>query len=199
MRKMPNIILLFFFSRKEMSTPRQRQALLAKKYNEQTEEQFVAARRIQSFYRCVMAQRVVLNKRLWRWITNRNALIIQCAMRKHLARVRCWEKMEEREKLRSLVKRRLQANKLSELQETIHWRGAACEHAAHTIQTWWRWVITRDPIDDKGATSFFHAIKDAQANKEQLIAEKDRELLLEKEAPIKTKSPKHRQRVSVKT
>ena len=131
----------------------------------------VAATKIQSFWRVICARRKVVNVRLWKWCTNRNAVHIQCAWRRRKARIACEAAIVEREMRRALIRRRLEAERLDVLQQTIYWRGAACDTSARKIQQWWVWLKERGPVEDKGATTFFRAIKDAQERSEVLRAE----------------------------
>ena len=142
------------------------------------DRQTAAAVKIQCFWRRICAVRAVVNKRLWKWITNRNTLRIQCAWRRRTARVFLMQMREAALFKRELLQRNVDHRRMNGMAELLHWRGARCGEAAVVLQKWWRATKSKSPTDaGAGATRFARSVREAQQKKQILAASVDAERL----------------------
>jgi hypothetical protein len=131
-----------------------------------------AALTIQCFWRRIMAARKVVNARLWKWVTNRNTVKIQCAARRRFARDRRRDAEAQRALKREVLARNVEARKMTKLVELIHWRGARCHDAACAIQRWYR--EGRDVgFAASASDNFAKAVKKAQHRRDLVVADED--------------------------
>lgn len=135
----------------------------------------MSATKVANFYRCVLAKRLAHNKRLWIWCTNKNATTIQCAHRCSVARAMRRLLYAQKLARRAVIRKRIDAKRLAQLRELIHWHRSRSDDAAQKIQLWYRAVKRGDGPQTK--FNFLKVVRDAQANQTVLISERERERL----------------------
>jgi hypothetical protein len=126
---------------------------------------------IQCLWRRISAMRRVTNIKLWRWVTRRNAIRIQCLFRSRVARGVRQELEAHRALRRTLLERNVAARKHAALVELIQWRGERCNEAALAIQKWYRQVQQGEAPGQQ--SSLMKVIKEAKKRRAMIEAEQD--------------------------